>query len=56
MDEWTKTGDELRRLDPTRFVALLEIARRIVEVHRDPVGADVSDPVFLATGYSKDSH
>lgn len=38
-DGWETVGEELEQCDPTRFRELLRIARRIVEVRRDPIRA-----------------
>lgn len=35
-DEWERVGEELRRVDPVRYVELLQLAVRIVQAHRDP--------------------
>lgn len=35
--EWRRVGDELRRVDPTRYLELLRVGREIVEIHRDPL-------------------
>jgi hypothetical protein len=34
---WREAGSELRRVDPKRYVAILRLAREIVEIHRDPL-------------------
>jgi hypothetical protein len=38
IDRWTEIGIALRRLDPRRYVELKELAERIIQVRRDPVG------------------
>ncbi len=35
-DEWAEVGEELRRVDPLRYVELLRLAVRIVQAHKDP--------------------
>jgi hypothetical protein len=35
-DEWERVGEELRRVDPLRYVELLRLAMRIVQAHKDP--------------------
>ena len=34
--EWERVGADLRRLDPQRFLALLDIARKVVLAYEDP--------------------
>jgi len=34
--EWDQVGAELRRVDPVRWLEILELAKRIVEAHVDP--------------------
>lgn len=38
---WERAGEELRRVDPQRYLALLKIVQDIVSIHRDPLGAKV---------------
>lgn len=42
-EAWTRAGDELRRLDPRRYVAILSVVEDICRIHRNPLGADVAD-------------
>lgn len=35
---WAEVGAELRSVDPQRYVALLKIARDVVDIHHDPIG------------------
>jgi hypothetical protein len=37
-DAWTRAGDELRKVDPARYLAILKIVEDIVGIHRDPIG------------------
>lgn len=43
ISEWTRVGSDLIRLDPKRFLALLEIAQRVVAVHEDPLSVSLAD-------------
>jgi hypothetical protein len=38
-DAWSRAGDELRRRDPARYLAILQIVQDINAIHRDPLGA-----------------
>lgn len=35
-DEWAVLGRELQKADPRRYLELLSLARKIIEIHRDP--------------------
>lgn len=37
LGKWTTVGRELRKVDPRRFAELLELAERIVQLHKDPL-------------------
>ena len=37
---WNLAGEQLRQVDPQRFEKLLQVARGIIEVHRNPIGRD----------------
>ncbi len=34
---WTRAGDELRRFDPQRYLAILKVVEDICSIHRDPL-------------------
>lgn len=54
VDAWAKTGDELRRVDPARFLAVLEVAQRIVAIHKDPL-ATAADRSFFVPSFCDDT-
>ena len=37
-EAWSRAGEELRRVDPQRYLALLKVAEDICSIHRDPLG------------------
>jgi hypothetical protein len=41
--DWARAGDDLRRVDPIRYVQLLQLARRIVLAHTDPLATPAVD-------------
>jgi hypothetical protein len=38
--DWVAAGEELRRVDPVRYVELLQLAMQIVKIHTDPDSPD----------------
>jgi len=46
-EAWNRAGEELRLVDPHRYLALLKIAQDVCNIHRDPIGAEVADGVFI---------
>lgn len=36
---WAQAGDELKRLDPGRYLAILAVVQDIIAIHLDPIGA-----------------
>lgn len=47
---WTRAGEELRKLDPQRYIAILKVVEDIVSIHRDPLGAAVASGHFVFSG------
>lgn len=35
---WATAGQELRRRDPTRYVAILRVVEELCQIYRDPLG------------------
>ena len=48
--EWSRVGGELLEVDPGRFLALLEIAQRVLMAHRDPMSAS-TDEIVMAQSF-----
>lgn len=38
-DAWVDAGEELKRLDPGRYLAILAVVQDIVAIYRDPIRA-----------------
>lgn len=36
-DAWNKAGEELRLLDPQRYIAILRVVEEICSIHKDPL-------------------
>lgn len=36
---WARVGRDLKRFDPQRYQGMLRVAREIVSIYRDPLGA-----------------
>ncbi len=46
--EWERAGEELRRVDPVRYVQLLRLAQRIVLAHVDPLASPPRDSLEVS--------
>ena len=44
-EAWALAGRELKRCDPQRYIAILQVVQDLCAIHRDPIGA-----VRTATG------
>jgi hypothetical protein len=55
IDEWTRTGVDLLRVDPGRFLALLVIAQRVALAHADPMRLALGELVMIPGGESNGS-
>lgn len=38
-EAWVRVGEELRRLDPARYIALLQVLQDAVAIRKDPIRA-----------------
>lgn len=45
-EAWNRAGDELRLVDPKRYLAVLQIVEDICNIHRDPIGAKVTEGFY----------
>jgi hypothetical protein len=52
-EAWARAGEELRRVDPGRYLAILKVVEDICSIHRDPLG-EVSSPGFYVFPRGKD--
>lgn len=46
-ETWSKAGEELRVLDPQRYIAILQVVEDICNIHRNPLGAVAADGFFV---------
>jgi hypothetical protein len=46
-EAWGRAGAELRRVDPTRYLAILKIVEDMCSIHRDPLGEIASDGFYV---------
>ncbi len=53
-EAWNKVGRDLRRLDPGRYQEILRVAREIVGIHRDPLGATGTVPPWMRAPDTED--
>jgi hypothetical protein len=46
-DAWERVGEELRRVDPVRYIELLRLAEGIVQAHKDPAARLSRDALHI---------
>lgn len=46
-EAWSRAGDELRRRDPQRYIAILKVVEDICSIHRDPLGETVAEGFYV---------
>lgn len=46
-EAWARAGEELRRVDPKRYLAILKVVEDICSIHRDPLGEVVSNGFYV---------
>lgn len=46
-ESWSKAGEELRRVDPQRYLAILKVVEDICSIHRDPLGEIASNGFYV---------
>jgi len=44
---WSIAGEELRRVDPQRWLAILRVVEDICKIHRDPLTPNVASGHFI---------
>ena len=52
-EAWNRAGEQLRKLDPKRYIAILKVVEDIVSIHRDPLGAGPANGHFVFLNDSK---
>ncbi len=46
-EAWARAGEELKKLDPQRYIAILRTVEDIVRIHRDPLDANAASGHFI---------
>lgn len=46
-EAWSRAGEELRSVDPRRYLAILKVVEDICCIHRDPLGEIVSNGFYV---------
>lgn len=46
-EAWARAGEELRRRDPQRYLAILKVVEDICSIHRDPLGEIASNGFYV---------
>lgn len=46
-EAWARAGEELRRRDPQRYIAILKVVEDICSIHRDPLGEITSNGFYV---------
>lgn len=52
-EAWSRAGEELKKCDPQRYLAILKVVEDICRIHRDPIKATRECTGFFI--FSKDS-
>lgn len=46
---WARAGEELRRRDPQRYIAILKVVEDICSIYRDPLGDNLAEGHYVFT-------
>lgn len=52
---WDRAGEELRAVDPQRYIAILQVVQDIVSIHKNPIGKAAASGYFLFSQKKDDS-